>query len=605
MFKKIFSCMLISVFLTCSSTTLTSAAVSSSISQKSSSITLQVKDKLISSTNAKPYINSKSKVMVPLLPILKEFDENAIVDLENGYVTVKFQEDNIEFYNGSKKVNLNGSDINLSVKPVVNKEDIFVPLEFFSKILNKLVGFDSDTNTVKVLNPQKNTEVYFNTPIKFTSDKATAIKLDDYLNRLQKTDNFSGSVLVAKGDTILLNKAYNMSNIEQGIKNTSQTTFPIGSVTKQFTSMAIMQLIEKGLINEQDKLSKYIPDFPNGDDITIHHLLTHTSGIVSFDRFPESPFITMKVDDLRNINNIINLFKDKPLNFKPGTKYEYSNSGYLLLGCIVEKVSNMSYEDYLKTYIFEPLNMNNTGMSYTGNEKNPISNPYQGYLDLYPIDDKATLNGTYGAGALYSTSEDLYRWSKALDTEVLVKKETLDKMFSKYADMYENDTVYYGYGLMIYDGENGHEVFHGGNTLGFTSNISKYTDKDLTIIILSNIGYYDRDSLTNVLADISLGNEYSMPRKKKVVKVDNKILSSYTGKYSSETLGDITITNEDGHLYYQDQNNSKLEIFPESKNKFFFRVAKIELVFNTDEKGNVTDLDLHQLGFKFKVKKVE
>ncbi len=218
-----------------------------------------------------------------------------------------------------------------------------------------------------------------------------------------------------------------MANFEQSIKNTSQTTFPIGSMTKQFTAMAIMQLVEKGMINEQDKISKYIPDFPNGNDITIYNLLTHTSGLVIFNELPG--FFTMKPEDLQNIDNVINLFKNKPLNFKPGTKFEYCNSDYLLLGYIVEKVIKMSYEDYLQKNIFKPLNMNDTGVSYKGKEKMYNSNGYSGYLDVFPVSDEIVLDGVHGAGELYSTTEDIYRWNRALNTDKLVNKATMGKYF--------------------------------------------------------------------------------------------------------------------------------------------------------------------------------
>ncbi|MCY6354212.1 serine hydrolase [Clostridium sp. ZS2-4] len=535
MIKRVFSSILMSIFLTCSNVTATLSAndfhiTKTSTQTQENSVVINVNGKVVKGVKA--YMDSNSKLMIQLAPIVKEFDQNADIDLKNRNVTVKINKDNSS-----------------------------------------------------------------------TKDRNISEELDKYLSLLQKSDNFHGSVLVSKGDTILLDKGYNMANFEQNIKNTAQTTFPIGSMTKQFTAMAIMQLVEKGMINEQDKLSKYIPDFPNGDDITIYNLLTHTSGLVIFNQLPE--FLKKKPEDLTNINNVINLFKDKPLNFKPGTKFEYCNSGYLLLGYIIEKVSNMSYEDYLKTNIFKPLNMNDTGIAYKGNEKMYSSQGYSGYLEVSPVDDELILNGVHGAGALYSTTEDIYKWSRALNTEKLVNKKNMEKIFSKCVKMPIYNSAYYGYGWMINEGKYGHEVFHGGNVLGFTSNIKRYTDKDLTIIILTNAGYYDIDSLTNVLADIYFGSEYKLPKKKKEIKVDSKILNNYVGKYSIDKIVDFNIIREGNHLYYQASGQPKFEVFPEANNKVFFKVVDAEIVFNTDSKGNITGIELYQFGQKFKGTKVK
>ncbi len=165
--------------------------------------------------------------------------------------------------------------------------------------------------------------------------------------------------------------------------------------------------------------------------------------------------------------------------------------------------------------------------------------------------------------------------------------------------MPEYKTAYYGYGWMIDDGIYGHKIYHGGKVLGFTSNIERCTDKDLTIIILTNSGYYDVNSLTDVLADISLENKFKMPNEKKEIKVGSKILSKYAGKYYIDKVGTINIINEGDHLYYQTDGQPKFELFPEAQNKVFFRVVDAEIEFNTDTKGNVTNIELYQYGAKF------
>lgn len=562
-----------------------------------SPITIKINNRDISLSSIKPYTDANGKLMLPLTSIIKELEPNAKINIDKGNVTLNIGTDTIKLSTTSKIVTLNDNSISLNVKPINKNKEVFLPLQFFSDVLNKVSDFDQKTNIVKINTPEKNSEEYFNKPLTSVDDKLIASKLNTYLNTLQKRDNFNGNILVAKGDTILLNKGYGIANFEQSIKTTPKTSLPIGSMTKQFTAMAIMQLVEKGLINEQDKLSKFLPDFPNGNDITIHHLLTHTSGLVIYNELPE--FLTMSVNDSKDINKIIDLFKDKSLNFKPGTKVEYCNTGYLLLGQIVEKVSNVSYEDYLKTNIFKPLNMNNTGMSYKGSEKTYTSKGYIGYLDMFPSDDEQLLSGAYGAGALYSTTEDIYRWNKALDAEKLVSKNTMKKIFSKHVS-FEGVPLHYGYGWFINDGPHGQEIHHGGNTYTFTSMLKRYVDKDLSIIILNNSRAYDVEALAKTLADISLGKKYEMPKKKTVVKVDNKVLNSYLGKYSVEHIGTVNITNEGNRIYCELPAQPRYEIFPESQNKFFLRVARTEIVFNTDSVGKVTGIELHESGYLFK-----
>jgi CubicO group peptidase (beta-lactamase class C family) len=608
--KRVFTGILISIVVICSNTTLASAAVDNSgqiktsISAKAETklIVVNINGKVVSLNETKPYMDSTSKVILPLTPVVKEFDSNASIETKEGRVTLKYGKNTIQFYNGNEEIVANGKHIKLSTKPVINEGQVFVPLQFFSEALDKLVDFDNDTNLVKIYNKEKNTGKYFNDSLFFTKDKVIANKLDNYLTAAEKYDNFSGSVLVAKGGTVLLDKGYNMSNFGQNIKNTPQSTFAIGSMTKQFTATAIMQLVEKGMINEQDKVSKYIPGFPNGDKITIDNLLTHTSGLSELS-VPE--YLSAKLEDSKKVENIINLFKNRPLYFEPGTKFEYSNSGYIVLGYIVEKVSGMKYADYLQNNIFKPLNMNHTGMGYNGTEKNYNSSGYTGYLDVVPISDEIFLNAIYGAGALYSTTEDLYKWDRALKKHKLVTEATLDKMFSKHVPMSKNNTVYYGYGWMVYDTSVGREIFHGGNVLGFTSYIGRIPEQDLTVIILSNIGYSNIEELSAILTNMSLGAKYEIPKEKKIIKVDSTLLSNCIGEYSFETLGTVSITDENSHLYANFAGMQKYEMFCEAKNQFFFRGFNGTLTFNTDEKGQVTSIDLYQLGMKYSGKKIK
>lgn len=314
--------------------------------------------------------------------------------------------------------------------------------------------------------------------------KDTQAALIKYMDNYSSENQFSGTVLVAKGDDVLLDRGYGMADYDKHIKNNSQTVFEIGSITKQFTATAILMLQEKKLLNVQDKLSKYISDYPNGDKIKIYNLLTHTSGI---DEYAKSEDDLIKKAYLSYTPlKLIESFKNKPLNFNPGTKFEYSNSNYILLGYIIEKVSGMKYEDYIEKNIIKPLKLRNTGTLGSLSNQAGIKNKAIGYLNIDTISHKYKkgykIDGSYpyAAGEIYSTVEDLYRWNKALNEGKLINKQSLDQMFTPYLSDY-------GYGWYI-DKLNDKDkiVFHGGSIPGYTSFIERDINKKYVIIVLSN-----------------------------------------------------------------------------------------------------------------------
>ena len=335
-------------------------------------------------------------------------------------------------------------------------------------------------------------------------------RIDDYLAAYEDKGLFSGSVLVARKGEILVSKGYGMANYEQSVFNTPETKFHLGSVTKQFTAMAIMQLQEKGMLNVNDPISKYISDYPNGKIIKIHHLLTHTSGITDYMNDDDSFWNVSRL--YHPINKIIERFKNKPLKFQPGANYSYSNSGYVLLAYIIEKVTEKSYEQYLDQNIFKPLNMKNTGYDHL---EILIKNRASGYS----ISSDKLVNAEFfdrsiglGADGLYSTTLDLYLWDRALYTEKLVSKATLKKIFTPYPP-----ALKYGYGWSI----NGSEVSHFGRMNGFYTYIERNTSLDSTIIVLSNIDKAPLDVIVKDLGAILLEKEYKVPESLTTIKIYN------------------------------------------------------------------------------------
>lgn len=338
---------------------------------------------------------------------------------------------------------------------------------------------------------------------KMIAKKEIEQKVNIYINELIKMKKFSGSILIAKGDEILINRGFGLANYQFDIPITAETKFNIASITKQFTAMAIMQLQEKQVLNVHDRLNKYIPDYPNGEKITIHNLLTHSSGIQDFESIPEW---NEKATLHNSVIDIIEKFKDKPLDFEPGEEHKYSNSGYVLLGYIIEKVSNMTYENFLEENIFNVLEMKNSG--YISNRK-IISN----LADGYDLIDNSIQNATYldysavfSSGALYSTCEDLYKWNQALYTEKLVNKEAVNTILTPYIDDY-------GYGWVIENLFNRKYTWHNGSYWsGFRCNIARFTDDNVCIIILSNNYAAPVEAITKDFAALIFNEEYDLPK---------------------------------------------------------------------------------------------
>ena len=337
-----------------------------------------------------------------------------------------------------------------------------------------------------------------------SSDNNIKSKLTKYMDRYSKKNEFSGSILIAKDDDILLNKGYGTADYNKNLPNKPQTIFEIASLTKQFTATGILMLQEQKLLNVHDKLSKYIYDYPNGDNITIYNLLTHTSGIPEYLDYADS--IDSENHTLTYTpEELIELFKNEPFNFNAGTAFEYSNSNYVLLGYIIEKVSNMKYQDYIENNIIMPLNLTSTGfLSNEAASKNKSIGYYfiNKHSNEHPEAPKTEGLMSYSAGEIYSSSEDLLKWENALFSEELITKESLDQMFMPYLNNYS-------YGWFTY--ENADEdkiVFHSGNLPGYTSFVEKNLNKNYLIIILCNENIDETiNNLSTELSDL-LDREY-------------------------------------------------------------------------------------------------
>ena len=321
--------------------------------------------------------------------------------------------------------------------------------------------------------------------------KDVSSKTDALFTDFFGADKFSGYVYVIKNDSIILDKGYGKADFEKAISNTVQTKFDLASLTKQFTALSIMQLEEKKLLNVNDKIDKYLPQFPHGNEITIHQLLTHTAGL------PEHP----EKFDIRKFRPSSNMGTEAAkkivvtLDFTPGSSFGYSNTGYILLGYIVEKTSDKTLDAYFAQNIFNPLDMKNTGFK---NENSLIDNLAVGHLS-YKKDkaDKSwsevNIGVVRGSSGLCSTVEDLIKWDKALTNKKLISKETYDKIYTPYQNNY-------GYGWYVYKNSNEKSYYeHYGVGSGYKSYILRNVEENTTVIILSNFGDVSFGNITYLL----------------------------------------------------------------------------------------------------------
>lgn len=431
----------------------------------------------------------------------------------------------------------------------------------------------------------------------FGQDADLTAKLDRVLRAHQEYRRFMGAALVAKDGKVLLEKGYGMANLELDVPNTPDTKFRLGSITKQFTATAILQLEEQGKLATSDLACKYVDGCPDTwKAITIHHLLTHTSGIPSYTtrEFMSKP---QNVRVPLTPVEILMLSKDKPLEFEPGTKWNYDNSGYIFLGAIVEKVSGEKYADYLRKHIFEPLDMQDSGYDDTKTVLKNRASGYQPSPKGLVNADYLDMSLPYAAGSLYSTVRDLYRWDRALYTDKALSKSSREKLFTSY----KSD---YGYGWMLKPMVNHKQVGHGGGIFGFVTYIARFPDDDAFVVVLSNSVASNPAAIAAQLAGTLFGDKVDIPGDRKPVSIDAKILDRYTGVYQDGPMT-ITVSNEGGRLMVEPRGQEKLAASPSSDTVFFFKMADGVLTFIPGEDGIAKEMELQQGGSKRLAKRVK
>lgn len=348
------------------------------------------------------------------------------------------------------------------------------------------------------------------------SGQSKVDKLDKLIGAYAEYGKFNGSVLVAEKGKVIYKKGFGLADMEWNIPNQPDTKHRLGSITKQFTAMLIMQLVEQGKLKLDVPISTYLPHYPkkNGDIITLHHLLTHTSGTPNM-----TSFRTFEKDVMRNTFSpaqLVKLFADSTLQFKPGEKFDYSNSGYILLGYIIEKTTGKSYEQMLQDNIFTPLGMKNTGYDNNRPLLKNRARAYEKHGWRYVNAGFIDMSVPYSAGSMYSTVEDLSRWDQALYGNQLLRKENMDLLFAKHIPA---GGGHYGYGWDLDEMPIGNTterittIGHGGGINGFNTQLTRIPSDKSFIILLNNTGGAPLNEMTRAIAAILYDKSYELPKR--------------------------------------------------------------------------------------------
>ncbi|MGB4847941.1 MAG: serine hydrolase [Saprospiraceae bacterium] len=406
---------------------------------------------------------------------------------------------------------------------------------------------------------------------------------DKILSEQFRTDEPGAAVLVSRNGQVIYKKVFGMANLELDVPMQMDNVFWVASIGKQFTAVAILQLMEQGKLNLQDEITKFIPDYPTqGNSITIEHLLTHTSGIQTYSgmKDPEK-----KLNSDCTPDEVIDFFKNLPMRFAPGTKWEYSNSGYFLLGYIIEIITGKPYAEYLEENFFKPLSMTH---SLFADDTKIIKNRVGAYsVGENGFVNSRSLNPTiiYSAGAIQSTVEDFYKWQQAVHSYKLVKKETLDKAFTRYklTDGKETD---YGYGWKLGYVYESPSIWHGGGIEGFGAAEIYLPKEDVFVVMFTNCDCNYPKDIAFWMAALASGKPYEY----KEIPVANAILQGYEGVYENEKGLQRIITVSENKLFSQLGRGPKSNLKAYQKDMFFSDDAKLTLEFSKNKMGEIDKL---------------
>jgi CubicO group peptidase (beta-lactamase class C family) len=425
-------------------------------------------------------------------------------------------------------------------------------------------------------------------PSSSQADADLAKKIDAVMAEVYKPGEPGAAIIVRKGGKTIFRKGYGTADLELGIPVEPDMIFRLGSITKQFTAASILLLAEQDKLSLQDEITKFLPDYPTrGKKITVEHLLTHTSGIQSYTDMPE--WLPLWRKDF-TVKELIDFFKDKPMQFEPGESWAYNNSGYILLGAIIEKASGLIYEQFLEKNIFVPLGMKH---SFYGHTERIIPRRIPGYQkgkDGIINAPYLSMTQPYSAGALLSNVDDLAVWNDAVFSGKVVKKESLEKAFTPFV-LKNGESTGYGFGWFASAIQGHRTIEHGGGIHGFSTYELTLPDDGLFLAILTNSSIAGRGPEPRAIkiAHLALGLTES---ENKAVALAEKDLDSLVGVYENAQKVEFYLTREGAKFFAQEAGGSKGEAFPASSEEFFFKDSPYRLKIARTAAGAVTGIRL-------------
>lgn len=411
----------------------------------------------------------------------------------------------------------------------------------------------------------------------------------------EESTSFMGAVLVSQDGQIILDKAVGDANIEWGIDNTTDTKFRIGSVTKQFTAVLILMLSEEGKVDLDAPIKTYLPGSPaSWEKVTVRHLLHHTSGIpnvTNFDDFQSQKYLPKTPQEM------IARFAGEPLEFEPGTKWNYSNSGYLLLTQVVEQASGTDYESFLRSRILNPLGMASSGIDSAAALLPKRAAGYSPTATGVANADYVFMGIPRGAGAMYSTTGDLLKWQQGLFGGKLLKAASLEAYVTP-AELGMGNGDRYAFGIVVSQDNRGTYYSHGGGIEGFNSWLAYDPDRKIGVAVLANLNGGAANKIGAQLMKLARGGEVKLASERVAVAADPAMFGQYLGTYALAPTFKITITQDANGLVAQATDQPAFPLFKEAEDLFFLKVVDARIRFERDADGNIAGLTLLQNGME-------
>lgn len=425
-------------------------------------------------------------------------------------------------------------------------------------------------------------------------------EFDSLMTKVFKADEAGAVALVVKNGKVLYRKAFGMANMELGVKMKPENVFRIGSITKQFTASAILKLRDEGKLSLDDDITKYIADYPtHGHQITIKHLLTHTSGIKSYTGM-ETWDAEVRKKDFTPLE-LIDFFKDQPMDFDPGEEWRYNNSAYFILGHIIEVVSGTTYETYIDSTFFKPLKMSN---SYYGSPSRIIKDRAYGYdkRDGELINaDFLSMTQPYAAGSLLSTVDDLYKWYSSVMEDKVISKASRIEAQSTY-QLNNGEKTGYGYGWGVGNIQGSPMISHGGGINGYLTSSLFLPEEKLFVAVFSNCNCNSPGDIATKMAAMAIGKPFSW----KPITLPEEVMRSYEAVYGPDKKNQRIITFEDGQLFSMRTGGSKFKISPFEKDKFFFEGGGVTtLHFIRDANNTIASVTAKGTGYDMDLERTE